>query len=198
LAKTNKKVQSRRTYDNKLRLESSAQNKKLIIETLVALLVETRGGDVTFKEIAKRSGLAERSIYRFYNDKEQLHEEMDRYLTTYIESSVEQLATMDVAKFARNAFQLFDQYEALVLAYLYSPFGQDARILFRKKLDRIILRKIQQEKPGTSPKREKRVALICSMINAKLWQDVRQSFGFSGVDMGESVEWAIRTLISDL
>jgi len=194
-----KEKSAKRAYNNESRRESSEQNKRLIIETLVALLVEKKGGDVTFKEIADRSGLAERSIYRFYNDKEELHLAMDGFLNSYIESSVEQLRTMDVATFAKNAFLLFDRYEALVQAYIYSPFGQEARKLFRHKLNQLIALKLSQEKPSSqSLDRHKKIAVICSLINAKIWNDIRIDFGYSGEDIGDTIEWAISALIEKI
>lgn len=194
-----KATQKVRAYDNTSRQDKSAQNRRLILETLVQLLVEKKGHDVTFKEIAARTGLAERSIYRFYNDKEELHHEIDRFLMTYIEASVEQLLTMDVAAFAKNAFQLFDKYESLVLAYLYSPFGRATRQRFRKSLNQLILKKLAEENHlARNSQNQKKVAIICSLINANIWNDIREDYGFSGQEMGDTVEWAIRALIQGL
>jgi AcrR family transcriptional regulator len=194
-----KKKQVKREYDNDSRTQKSLENRRLIVEALVFLLVEKEGGDVTFKDIANRTGLAERSIFRFYNDKEQLHAEMDRYLMTYIESSVDQLSTLGVAGFAMNAYRLFDKYESLVMAYIFSPFGQKTRALFRKKLNFLITSKLQAEKTfKLTTENQKKIALICSLINAKIWHDLKIDYGFTGEDMGDAVKWAIESLIKEL
>ena len=192
-------IPKKRAYDSGSRRARADEGKKRIVETLVALLVEKHGGEVTFKEIAKVSGIPERTIFRFYSEKAQLHSELDRYLASYIEAAVAQLGTMDVAGFAKNAFLLFDQHEPLVLAYLYSPLGREVRSLFRRKLNKLIEGKLRGEKPiNTSITTTKKIALICSLINAEIWNDIRRDFSFSGADMGESVEWAIRALIKEL
>jgi AcrR family transcriptional regulator len=189
----------KRAYNNESREKSSAQNKKLIIETFVQLLVEKKGADVTFREIAARTGLAERSIFRFYNDKDVLHEELDRYLMAYVQSSVEKLAEVNIAQFGKYAFSLFDKYESLILAYVYSPFGRQARSIFRQKLNQLLAAKLVQEKPvARTPEVQRRIALICSMINAKIWHDIREDYGFTGVEMGDTIEWAIRAMIKEL
>lgn len=194
-----KRAVQKRAYDNSSRRQSSEANRKLILETLVILLVEKKGAEVTFKEIAARCGLAERSIFRFYEDKAALHAEMDHYLTTYIEASVAQLRELDVAGFAKNAFRLFDQYESLVQAYIYSPFGQTARMLFRKKLNKLITMKLVQEKPlPAGEETAKRIAIICSLINAKIWNDIKIDHGYSGAEMGDAVKWAIDALVKSL
>jgi AcrR family transcriptional regulator len=194
-----RKAPKKRSYDNATRLARAAEGKKRIVETLVELLVEKKGGDVTFKEISSRSGIPERTIFRFYSDKIELHSELDRYLGSYIAATVEQLSTMDVAAFAKNAFLLFDKYEPLVLAYLYSPFGREARSLFRRKLNKLIDGKLRlQKKIGSDSSTAKKIALICSLINAEIWNDIRKDFSFTGADMGDSVEWAIRALIKEL
>ncbi len=163
------------------------------------LLVERRGGEVQMEEIALRSGITQRTIFRFFKDKKTLHESMDAYLLRYIQASAEQMQTLDFVGFGKNAFALFDQHESLTMAYLLSPFGQEARVLFRKKLTQAMIDKIIQEKKLVlKPESMKRLALVTSLVNAKIWYDIRNDFGFSGNDMGEAVTWALRTLIDHL
>jgi AcrR family transcriptional regulator len=200
--KTRKKAKPRiktRAYDNSRRTKTSAENKQQIVTALVELLVEKKGGDVTFKEIAERTGLAERSIYRFYEDKETLHGELDQYLSSYLEASVNQMQQLSVSGFAQNAFLLFDKHQALVQAYLYSPFGRTARILFRKKLNKLIAAKILSEiKIDSTPEVNKKIAVISALINAKIWDDIRSDHGFSGSEIGVTIKWAVECLIKGL
>jgi AcrR family transcriptional regulator len=188
-----------RKYDNTSRAERSQKSQKLIIECLVELLVEQKGGDVTFAQIAKRAKISERSIFRFFKDKEALGEEMDRYLMSYLQASTEQLDNLDVPGFAKNAFSIFDHHEGLMMAYLYSNFGQETRRLFRRRLHAAVIAKIVQSKnfPRTL-ENEKKLALIATLINAKIWADIRADFGYTGQQMGETVAWAIRSLIDSI
>ncbi len=189
----------KRAYDNASRAKKSSQNQKLIVETLVELLVERKGGEVTFEAIAKRAKISDRTIYRFFKDKEALHQEMDRYLLTYLQAGMEQLDTMDVAGFAKNAYALFDRHEPLLIAYLYSPFGQEARLMFRKKLNHFIIAKVMQQKKLTMTKdTEKKLAVVVSLVNAKIWHDIRSDFGYTGQEMGDTMKWAVDTLLNNI
>lgn len=188
-----------RGYNNESRKQKSEASRQTIIETLVKLLVERKGGTVTFEEIAKASGVSVRSVYRFFKDKETLHEAMDNYLFSYLSAGEEQLQALDIGGFGKNTFELFDKYENLTLAYLYSPFGLDARKMFRKKLNESMRTKILERRPiNMTPENEKKLALILSIVNAKLWHDIKMDAGYSGVDMGPAVDWALRTLIDNI
>lgn len=198
--KTKQKLKrSVRPYDNTARAEKSAETQKAILLSLVQLLVEKKGGEVTFEEIAKRTGISERTIFRFYGNKEELHRELSAYLVTYLKAGMEKISVMNVAAFAKDSFELFDRYEPLMLAYIYSSFGQEARKLFREKLNAAIIEKILSEKPVEQTEtNKKRIAVIVSLINAKVWHDIKTDFGFNGAEIGDSIAWAVRTLIRAL
>lgn len=188
-----------RGYNNESRKQKSEASRQTIIETLVKLLVERKGGTVTFEEVAKASGVSVRSVYRFFKDKETLHEAMDNYLFSYLSAGEEELAKLDIGGFGRNAFALFDKYEDLTLAYLYSPFGLEARKLFRKKLNESMKMKIFERRAiNQTPDNLKKLALILSIVNAKIWHDIKIDAGYSGVEMGPAVDWALRTLIDNI
>ena len=190
---------SKRNYNNRTRRESIDKSKQAIVEALIALLVENRGGEVSFRDISKKAGVSERSIYRFFSDKAALHEEMDHYLASYIEASVDQLKHLNVAEFAKNAFLLFDKHAPLVLAYIFSPFGQELRKIFRLKLNKLIRSKILKEKKIIASKAvEKKIAVVCSLINAKIWSDLNTDYGYTGAELGDTVLWAVNRLIEDI
>lgn len=194
-----KQKKPKRAYDNTSRIKSSQGNQKLIIETLVQLLVEKKGGEVTFNEVAKRAGVSAQTIFRFFKDKEDLHKAMDEYLLYYLKAGVEKINDLNVAGFTKNAYELFDQHEDLVVAYLYSPFGQKARRMFRQKLNRVLIDKIlEQKRIKVSKDIETKLAVIVSLVNANLWHDIRSDFGFSGKEMGQAFEWAVNALLADL
>lgn len=188
-----------RVYDNTARAQKSVETQKKIIDTLVQLLVEKRGGEVPMEELAIRSGITQRSIFRFFKDKKSLHEAMDRYLLSYLQAGNQTMQDLDFVGFGRNTFQLFDQHQDLTIAYILSPFGHEARTLLRKKLVQSMIAKIVHEKKLVmSPERMKRLALVTSLVNAKIWYDLKNDFGFTGSDMGNAVEWALKTLIEKI
>jgi AcrR family transcriptional regulator len=188
-----------REYNSESRRKKSLASRQTIIETLIKLLVDRQGTPVTFEEVAKASGVSVRSVYRFFKDKETLHKSMDEYLFARLMMRDEQLATLDINHIGRDTFALFDQHEQVTLAYLYSPFGIETRKLFRKRLNETMRVKILERKQiELTPENEKKLALIISIVNAKLWHDIKTDTGYSGIEIGQTVDWAVSTLIDNI
>ena len=107
--------------------------------------------------------------------------------------------TMDFIGFSKNAFILFDRYESLTLAYLFSPFGKEARLLFRKKLNQAMIDKIVREKNITlNLENRKRLSIITSLVNAKIWHDIKTDYGYSGAEISDTIEWALTSLLEKI
>lgn len=186
-----------RKYDNSNRREKSDNTQFSVLQSYIALLTERRGGDVGIDEVAKRAGISERTVFRFFKDKKALQEEVEKFINTYLELGYQQIDEVDVAGFARNIFSAFDRNEAFTLAYIYSPFGQDSRRKLRRRLHDRLIEKVTQTSRVKVPSKElKRLAIVFSLINAKVWDDIRSDFGFSGEEMSESIEWAMKTLLA--
>lgn len=199
-SKRKSKLQSRprsvRKYDNASRAAKAKATQASIVHTYVDLLAERRGGEVLLAEVARKTGISERSIFRFFQDKEALQTAMNEYLLSYFQMSADQLRVHDFINFAKNAFMLFDRYENLTTAYVVSPFGNQARMLFRKKLNQAMISKIATErKIDLTPKTMKRLALVTSLVNAKIWYDLKTENQYSGADMSEAIEWTLGTLL---
>lgn len=198
VTKQTQKKTSKRKYNNATRAEKSFQTQESIIEALVALLVERKGGEVQVGEIADRTGITQRTIFRFFKDKKTLHRAMDAYILKYFHSGNEQLKALGFVAFAKSAFEAFDRNEALTTAYVLSPFGQEARTIFRKRLNKAMIAQICEEnKLQMTKERSQRLAIVTSLVNAKIWYDIRNDYGFSGKEMSASVEWALETLLSN-
>lgn len=198
-AKSAKRPRKSRSYDNSLRVEKSQGNRQKIIENYVNLLVEKRGEEISFDELAEKSGVSTRTLFRFFGDKKSLSQELDIYLEQYISRAAQNLENMSVEAYAKFSYETFDKYENLILAYIYTSFGQTSRILFRKKFNTLVYNKIKSQIELTHTKEElRRVHFVITLINAKLWSDLRDIYGQTGSEMGESAKWAIRTLLKNL
>ncbi len=190
---------AKREYDNASRRLKSQENRKIIVDTLVQLLVEKKGGEVTFEAIAKRAKISERTIYRFFKDKAALHQEIDRLLASFLAEGYSRIADLPLPEFGRFAFKLFDRHEPLVFAYLFSPFGYEARCAFRKRLNQAVIAKVHANFPkSNSPDKQKRIAFITALISAKVWHDIRIDYDYTGEEMGDSIAWAVETLLNNV
>lgn len=193
-----KVLKKRRTYDNSGRSQSSTGNQLRIIETLVELLAQRRGGEVQIQEIAEKTGITKRTIFRFFKDKKSMHEAMDEYLVSYLSAGAQQLVELNFVDFAKNAVRLFEENEAITMAYVLSPFGNEARAVLRKKLNQIMLEKITAEYGIKINKANlPRLAIIVNMVNAKIWYDLKTEHDLSAQEIGESLGWAIESLFKN-
>jgi len=194
------KKKARRKYDNSSRAQKSAETQQFLIETYVRLLSQRRGAEVQIQEIAEASGLTTRTIFRFFKDKKSLHQAMETYLLKYLQHGAESLGQNDFIQFARNLYVSFDRHPDLTIAYVVSPFGNEARALLRKKLNQLLIAKIKQERKikSSSVETQKRLAVVLALINAKVWYDMRIDFEFSGAEMGDTLQWAFEILLQNI
>ncbi len=200
---TRVKKQAKRRYDNISRAEASIENRNQIISTFVDLLVEAKGADVSFAEVAKKSNVSQRTIFRFFKDKSALLQATADYVGTYLQESNEQLSKTDFLGFVRQAFRSFDNSPNLIVAYLFSSFGQQARTVLRKDLNKILIAKLRDDfklKPPAknSAQTNARIAFIVSLMNTRVWYEMKTDFGYTGAESGETVAWAVRTLVKSL
>lgn len=197
-----KKTKKPRQYNNSSRVEKSKNNRQKIIENYVALLVEKRGEEISLDELAERADLSTRTLFRFFGDKKSITRELEIYLEQYITRATQNLQIMSVEDFAKFSFEVFDKYENLILAYLYTNFGQTSRVLFRRKFNAVILEKLKsQMQAATTVQSEenlRKMYFIISLINANLWSDLRDAYGESGKNMSDTVKWAVNTLMKNI
>ncbi len=198
LAKKQKKL-SKRVYNNETRLQKSEQSQKKIMQAVVEFLVERRGGEVNMAEVSKRSKISVRTIFRFFKDKQAMNEATDRYLQSFLKAGMDTLQELNIEGFAKHTFELFEKHEDLVMAYLFSPFGQQARDIFRKKVKQVMIQKIMiDSKLNLSASQAARLQLIVSLVNARLWHEIKQDSKLTSSEIGEAASWAIKTLLKNL
>jgi AcrR family transcriptional regulator len=186
-------------YDNKARASAADENRTAIILALVDLLVENNGANVEVAQIAKRSKISQRTIFRFFKDKPAMHQAVNDYIASYLKDADEHLKTKSVTEFAKFMFSNFETAPKLTTAYVVSSFGQEARALIRKRLNQALLTRLLSD-TKLKPTREKKAKLdfLVSLINARVWFEMRTDFGHSGAVTGEVVSWAMEVLIRDL
>lgn len=193
------KATHKRDYDNSSRALKAEQTQKHIIETYINLLAKKRGGEIPIDELAQTAGISQRTVFRFFNDKEALHQATDAYIQQYVHASLQKLQATDILEFTRNSFNLFEKYENLVMAYMFSSYGVQTRSIFRKKLNKILIDQILVSKKIKLTRLiETRLAIIVNLINVKIWYDVRSDFKHSTAEIGRAVSWCVERLIKAL
>ena len=190
---------SKRIYNNTSRQEKSDATQTRIIAAVVDFLARRRGGEINFSEISKASKISERTIFRFFKDKQALHEATVQYLQSYIQEGFSTMYELDIAGFTKNTFELFEKHENLVMAYLFSPFGQHARDIFRKKIKQIMIQKITKDsRLEYKDKNIARIEFIVSLVNARLWHEIKEDSKLTTSEIAGAAGWAVETLLKNL
>ena len=188
-----------RTYNNETRAKKSKSNRQKIIQLYIELLVLKKGQEISLEELAHKAKMSIRTLFRFFGDKKSLTKELDIYLEQYLLSAAANLNLMSYEDYGAFLFKIFDEYNDLFRAYLYTNLGQTSRIILRRKFNQLLLDKLQKQlDKKLSDEQKKKLYLIVTMMNANIWVDLKDSFSVSGVEMSDTIKWALKTLIQNL
>ncbi len=189
----------KRKYNNTLRAQKSDHTTVQIIETYVHMLAAAKGSEVQIQDLALKAKVSERTIFRFFKDKKALHEATDSYIQRYLQSSLQLIEKNSFLGFVQKSFLLFEEHHDLMLAYMFSPYGIKARTVFRKQLNEILISQILKEKKLKLSKQNKhKLSVIVSLVNVKIWYDLKNDFKMTSPEISQSMSWAIESLLDQL
>lgn len=170
------------------------------ILSAVAELIE-RGGveDLTVPEVAEAAGASLRTIYRYFPTRERLLEAAGRWIGDELFEHPYPNSLNEVADLYQEGCRDFDERPGLVRALALSQLGQEVRGYRRRERLDSIRRAVRAELGGLEEPELKRTEAVLSYLHNMLaYTFMREESGLSGVDIGEAVGWAIRTLVADL
>lgn len=186
-----------RNYDNSARSARSETNRFRILEALANLMHEAPDQDVTFDQIAARSGLSVRTVFRFFPDKESLFRTFEAEVLRRLSDSHREFCDFEPPEFAAEMYRLFERHAPWVSALTVLPSYTDRRQAYRQEIHALLRAKILQRTGGeVTPQRERQMVLITGMVSAPTWRHIRKISGFGGHDMADAVAEAVRTLVT--
>src|SRR5262245_64603609 len=112
-------IAPRRTYDNRARQEKAAQTRERIVAAgseLVHAFDSWNWRDLTFKAIAERAGVGERTVYRYFPTERHLHDAVMQRLESEAGVSYEDVTLTNLAETTSRVFgslQRFSVRESL-------------------------------------------------------------------------------------
>ncbi|MDO6413911.1 TetR/AcrR family transcriptional regulator [Sphingomonas sp. BIUV-7] len=180
------------------RAQKKEEARTAIADAVIALLVEGRL-DLNHDAVAERTGLARRTVYRYFPDRESLlGAGTDR---------VRQLAGPGVA-FPRSEADLTGQLEAI-----YTGFDKIAPIttLVRSTPQGRAMRKannkvrVERYRAATAdavkslpPDDQTLATAMLQVLHTTPWLEMHDHWELSGEQIARATGWAIRTLLADL
>jgi|GEM_PF-818949 len=214
-----------RPYRSSLRQKQAAATRELILQALAEQLAVGGLPEFSIAEAAQRAGVATRTIYRYFPNREALLDAVGAWVDQQLGDLPYPTTPMEVATLAEQAFPRFEQEAVLIQALLASELGKHVRSRLRSKRrqaiatalspllsERELAQAINAQAINAQAMSDVQVvngddqaalaqaitAVIGHLVTAETWQHLRSEFGISGEVSGKAVAWVIRTLIAAL
>jgi AcrR family transcriptional regulator len=186
-----------RQYSSPLREQQASRTRELILDALTELLVDHRADEVSTRQIAERAGVSQPTVYRHFADRAALVEGLaDRIAQHEAAGTTTPPATVDEwVTWAVPAFLAADEHpvEATAEAVLNADprrYSQASRERTRE-----LHEAVGRWFPELDARQQTRVtALLRVLASSQTWLRLREEFGLTGIESGETVGWAIQTL----
>lgn len=169
-----------------------------ILSAYAELIEEVGTDDVSFRLIALRAGVGERTIFRYYPTRVDLLLATSAWIESTIFAAPEAASIFDVPLGIREAMAAYDRHPELAHVVAETAMrgvnGADAaphRALFDRML--------RSEVPSLpDAERGDLVAALCHLDSATTWVSMRREFGMRGRDIADAATWAAESLLDPI
>jgi len=185
--------------DSSLRRRQAELTRELITRTVAELLEEGAPSELAVPEVARRSGVSLRTVYRYFPTRDELLAATGAWIADqYLEPHLPDRLAEIPEHYARNAAR-FDEHEALFRAVALTAAGHSVRSERRgQRLEKLreALREVTDGLPEAEARRA--FAVFAYLNNTLAWVTMRDEAGLDGKEVGAAAVWAMNVLIEDL
>lgn len=164
----------------------------------VAALLRNGATDVTFDLVARESGVPQRTLYRHFENKEELFGAFWRWTNAAIDMPATPKSPQAVIEHIPALFAAFDRDEPLVRAMLHNPYGRAVRLAHaeaRRNKFAEALREVTDSLPDDAGRRL--LASVTALCSASGWETMKDNWQLSGETAAEAAQWAVSALIDE-
>lgn len=195
-----------RPYHSPLREQRAAETRVLILEALAAIIEERGVPDFSVQEVADRAGVALRTVYRHFSDRQALLDGLAELVDEELEAmrvederGWQELETVDdLLEVARTVFAHFDALAPLTSAVaLLSAAGYRRSRSHDARTE--AYRRILADHLGglDDPDAQATFAVIRHLVSANTWYTLRREFGLTGEQAGQAATRAVSGLLGE-
>jgi AcrR family transcriptional regulator len=182
-----------------LREQHAEATRTRILAAVADLIERGKVEDLTVPDVAKASGISLRTIYRYYPTREELLEAAGRWIGGELMRHPYPKTLDEVAENYRVGVREFAEHPGLVRALAFSQLGRTVRGYRRRERLAAIRKALRAEIPELTDAELRRAeAMLAYLHNMLAFTTMREEYGLSSEEIGETVAWAIRTLVDDL
>lgn len=188
---------SRRTYDNRARQEKAAQTRERIITAgsdLVHEFETWNWRDLTFKAVAERASVGERTVYRHFPTERHLHDAVMARLESDAGVSYEDVDLTNLAETTARVFAALQRFSARES----SPTPHDPAFVSSDQRRRdALLRLVSRH---TTPDSETHQQMIAGLLDV-LWSPASYErlvgvWGLDAADATRAIEWLMAKVVA--
>ncbi|MCV7300236.1 TetR/AcrR family transcriptional regulator [Mycobacterium barrassiae] len=190
-------IANRRTYDNRARQQKAAQTRERIVTAgseLVHAFDSWNWRDLTFKAVAERAGVGERTVYRHFPTERHLHDAVMQRLESEAGVSYEDVDLTNIGEVTARVFaalQRFSVHPSVETPQDPTFVGVDAR---RRDA---LMRAVSAAAPGWSIA-EQRVAagLLDVLWNVPSYERLVGVWGVDGATATRAIGWLMTQVVT--
>ncbi len=190
-------IAHRRTYDNRGRREKAAQTRERIVAAgseLVHAFDSWNWRDLTFKAVAERAGVGERTVYRHFPTERHLHDAVMQRLESEAGVSYEDVDLTNIGDVTARVFASLKRFSVRGSAEAPQDptfVGVDAR-----RRDALI-RAVSVSAPGWSTAQQHAAAALLDVLwNVPSYERLVGVWGIDGDDATRAIGWLMAKVVA--
>ncbi|WP_099040266.1 TetR/AcrR family transcriptional regulator [Mycobacterium neglectum] len=190
-------IASRRTYDNRARQEKAAQTRKRIVAAgseLVHDFDSWNWRDLTFRAVAERAGVGERTVYRHFPTERHLHDAVMQRLESEAGISYEDVDLTNIGDVTGRVFaslQRFSVRKSVEAPQDPTFVGVDVR---RREA---LTRAVSAAAPGWSAAEQQVTAGLLDVLwNVPSYERLVGEWDIEGTDATRAIAWVMAKVVA--
>ena len=169
---------AKRKYNNTLRESNRLETRRKIVEVMVQSMADG-ADDISMAEVARRCGVALRTVYQHFPNREARIEAIDEWISSQDDPrALVPGSYADIVDYAERAVRFLVANEAVVRAQMAPGLAKSVRAK-RKQLHLRALRKALGERCDDASRVREFAALIVTTVRADVVFDLREEHDLS-------------------
>jgi AcrR family transcriptional regulator len=187
----------KRAYSSKLREQQMEQTRELIIEALADQVWREGLADFSVPKVAKRAGVATRTVYRYFPSRDDLLDAVGEWIRTRAPEPPQPRSLDDFVRYTRDLYAYFDRNPQLVDLQALPGLGREVQERWRAK--RLVAGReaLAQWMPEIDDEHERvrRFAPVRVLLSSRAWLQMTRELGMTSEQAADAACAAIDTLL---
>lgn len=169
-----------------------------ILAAYSELIEEVGTDDVSFRLIALRAGVGERTVFRYYPTRVDLLLATSAWIEQTIFTRPESDSIFDVPIAIREAMERYDRRPELahvVAETAMRGVNGSGPAPQRARFDALLRREVPSL---NAAERRRIVAALCHLDSSATWVSMRRELGMSGRDIADAATWAAESILDPI